>query len=392
MAEVKRFGRLVISFSGAAVLWVVGYRTLQVNCTRVGHLLCEIDCLCKEIQMGVRKKRKYLIFYEAGKCANTSFLDLLPSNIKAYGLPRWGCNLATSFFDSKASLEPVEQYAVAMYQTADLYSINSRWGNLKPMFNTLPTWKTNREKFFRKWGLPTDAPYVCIHARGADYSPSDEHYHSNRNVDIVLYKPAVMDLVAKGVPVIRMGDPSMKPLGDWGPMVFDYAVCNDREPWLDLALSADCMFFLGGSSGAFYMATIFGRPVVCVGMALPFNFSPSGFSQDIGVPKLFRHKVSKKLLRFNAIFDLGLSELRLAEEIQKSDYELVENSPQEISEVVEEMYLRLRNVWVETPEDKVLQETMKGLLGPGSYSYGTSSRCGAMFLRRYKHLLICTGT
>jgi putative glycosyltransferase (TIGR04372 family) len=134
------------------------------------------------------------------------------------------------------------------------------------------------------------------------------------------------------------------------------------------------------------MATIFGKPVVGVGMALPFNFSPSGLCSDIGIPKLLRHKITKELLDFDTIYGSGLSEFRNAEEIEKSDFELVEHSPQEVREVVEEMYLRLRNHWVETPEDQVLQEKINALLRPGSYSYGTASRCGALFLRRYSTL------
>lgn len=386
--KLRRSTRLFIAFPGSAALWLFGYRTIRVtcDCTRIGHLLCEIDCLVKEIKLGIKKQKKYLIFYEADKIANEAFLDLLPYYIESLGLPRWGFNIATSLFDSRVSREPIEQYAVAMYEAAEIYSINSRWRSFEPVFSPLPSWKTTREEFFRKWGLPTDAPFVCIHAREAGYSSSDEHYHSNRNVDIELYRPAVMGLVSKGVAVVRMGDQSMKPLGDWGPMVFDYATCSEQAPWLDLAISANCLFFLSGSSGAFYMATIFGRPVAGVGMALPFNFSPSGLSQDIGVPKLFRHKLSKEMLSFDAIFHLGLSELRLTEEIDSSGYELVENSPQEVSEVVDEMYLRLANAWVETSEDRLLQEKIKALLRPGSYSYGTSSKCGAMFLRRYSYL------
>jgi putative glycosyltransferase (TIGR04372 family) len=380
--------RFLISIPGSVILLIFGYRIIRpsCDCTRIGHLLCEIDCLVKEIQLGIKKQRKYLIFYEARRVANKAFLELLPEYIQAYGFSRTSFNLVNRLFYSRISSEPVGQYAVAMYETAEIYSINSRWGVKRPVFKPLSKWDSDRKLLFQKWGIPVECPYVCIHAREGNYSPSDEHYHSHRNVDVESYKTAVFNLVAKGVAVIRMGDPTMKPLGNWGSMVFDYASSDDRAPWLDLAISADCLFFLAGSSGAFYMATIFGRPVACVGMALPFNFSPSGRYQDIGIPKLFRHKVTKEILSFNEIFELGLSELRLAEEIDRSDYELVENSPNEITELAEEMYLRQTNAWIDTPEDLVLQQKMRTLLRPGSYSYGTSSRCGAMFLRRYKSL------
>ena len=390
IGNIEKIIKTIISMPGGILLLVIGYRLIRISldCTRIGHLALEIDCLIKEIQLGKRKKRKYVLFYDPHTIANKSFIDLLPSYIKVYPLIGWRLRIAHLLLDSVVSREPVHNYLAVMYKTAEVYNINAHWDRKNPVFHVPFKWELDKKVFFEKWGLPNEAEYVCIHAREGLYSPVDEHAHSKRNVEIDSYKTAVEYLVSRGLVVIRMGDSTMTPLDDWGSMVYDYATCNDRMPWLDLALSSGCLFFLGVSSGASLMASIFGKPVASVGMSLPFNFSQSGFSDDIGIPKLFRHKITKDYLDFSLMFEMGLSEFRVADEIHQTEYELVENSPTDITEVVEEMYLRLKNAWIEEPEDHILQQKMHALLRPGiSFSYGTASRCGALFLRRYKHLL-----
>lgn len=135
------------------------------------------------------------------------------------------------------------------------------------------------------------------------------------------------------------------------------------------------------------MANVFCRPVVCVGMSLPFNFSPSGYSSDIGIPKLFREKSSGQLLSIRDIFGLGLSEIRFAEDVDGKGYELVDNTSEEILDVVKEMVGRLNGSWVESAEDNQLQSILRSYFGPGSYSYGANARCGTAFLKKYRSLL-----
>jgi putative glycosyltransferase (TIGR04372 family) len=281
------------------------------------------------------------------------------------------------------------QYATAIRTSAALYTINRAWESERknPAMSCKMSWLDDKSRVLEKWGIKPGVPYVCIHARDANYSPDDERWHHHRNVEIESFANAIEFLNKEGVSVIRMGDPTMPKAYDLGLRVFDYSHCPDRAPWLDLAISAECLFFLGTSSGAVLMASIFGRPVACVGMALPFNWSPTGFSQDIGIPKLFRSKETGELLGFPKLFKTGISELRFAEDINRYGFELVENTPEEITEVAQEMYERLSGTWVDKPEDLVLQERLHAFLHSGSYSYGSLSKCGAHFLRRYRYLL-----
>jgi putative glycosyltransferase (TIGR04372 family) len=229
-----------------------------------------------------------------------------------------------------------------------------------------------------------------MHARDGAYSPSDEHLHSLRNHSFSDYKDTIEFLYQKGIFSIFMGHPGMAKAPEF-PGLIDYAHHPSRAGWLDLYLAANCLIFVGGSSGAYIMASIFDRPVVCVNMCLPFNFSPTGSSNQIGIPKLFRRRSTGQLVQFDEIFSNGAGDERMAQEFLEggayADYELINNTPTEIKEAVEECIQRIDGYWEETAEDQAHQQCMHKLLRPGNYSYGTASRCGSLFLRKYRSLL-----
>lgn len=371
------------------MLSALGFRLLRItlDCTRIGHLIAETDCLMKEVSLGRIKQKKWIILYEKAKISNPAYLDLLPACFIPIGLGR-NFHRMRRWLSKIIPATEVDHYVLAMHRTADMYKINAAWGDRGPTLQCPPAWIAHKNDLLARHGIAVDQLYVCIHARESDYSPADESYHHHRNVEITTYWAAVDYLLAQGYGVVRMGDPSMRSLDPSLSGVFDYARSPAREPWLDLAISAECTFFIGSSSGASFMATVFGRPVVAVGMALPFNFSPSGLPCDIGIPKLLRKKSSGHALNIREIFAHGLSELRSAAEIDEKGYALVENTSDEILAVVQEMTERLSSRWQVTQDDASRQSAMQSCLGPGSYSHGTASRCGASFLRDHRGLLV----
>jgi putative glycosyltransferase (TIGR04372 family) len=343
----------------------------------------------KEVNLNRIKKQRWIMFYEKKEIANKSFLNILPSYIKPIPIN----SACAKFLGATGPLRYVTtstyRYVSAMYDRADFFKINADWGNQArdPLFACKKEWLLKKRSILKNYGIPPDMPYVCIHAREAGYSPGDEFKHSLRNIPIDIFEPALDFFSNKNIAVIRMGDASMMPLTSCGSYILDYCHLNERAPWLDLAIGAECMFFLTGASGVFTLASIFGRPVAGVCLALPFSFSPTGSNSDIGIPKLFRSKETGNLISFPKLYSSKISELRLAQEIDNCNHELITNSPDEVREVAEEMYNRIIGTWIDDPDDGVLQQRLRSLIPPDSYTYGTSSRCGALFLRRYRHLL-----
>lgn len=366
-----------------------GVRVLRItlDCTRIGHLIAETDCLAKEVALGRVAKRRWIIFYEKSRICNADYLRALPEYFIPISLGTRSRRILC-LLSRKIEITEVDHYVLSESRTAEMYSINALWGHRAAAITCPPDWKVMKREILASNGIPHDQPYVCIHAREAGYSPADESYHAHRNIDITTYKAAIDHLLARGYAVVRMGDPSMASLSHEISGVFDYARSFVRKPWLDLAICSECAFFLGSSSGASFMATVFGRPVVSVGMALPFNFSPSGLPFDMGIPKLMRRKSSGELLSISEIFDCDLSELRCAKDVDAMGYEFVENSPEEILDAAREMADRANGEWQQTPDDIFLQSVMRSYLMSGSYSSGSASACGSLFLRRHRDLVV----
>lgn len=401
-------------------IWIIPYlfgvRVLGIVYLRsIGHLLCEIDSLLKDVRLGNRAAYRWLVFFDSEEIANAAFTKLVPSElIKFISLPSfpkvilpalsqrvplvppkfgqyanaiYKITLLQLFQRPPLVLTKCEQYANAMYETASTFSINASWGDSEPLFSCPDSWKESRQDYFGRWGLPSDAKYVCLHLREDGSTSLGKPLHHYRNTSFKNYLDTIDYLAHQGFYTIRIGDHTMTP-SPRHEYLFDYAITKDRQDWLDLAISADCTFFIGCSSGASWMASIFGRPVVSVNMCLPFAFSSTGAPRDLGIPKLFRRKDDDMLVTLSEVFDTGASEYRTNEEAYNSPYDLVPHTPEEILEVVQEMLLRVRGAWVESEEDIELQHKIHSFLKPGSYTHGTSSRCGAMFLRKYKSLLV----
>ena len=167
--------------------------------------------------------------------------------------------------------------------------------------------------------------------------------------------------------------------------VIDYARHPLRSERLDVVLCARARFLLGNTSGLFLVSTAFGVPCALANMIPMSVLAPC--RRDISVPKLLYHQREQRMLRFGEVLGSPLGNYRYAKLYADDGIVPVENTPDEILELVREMLDRLEGRFEETDEDRKLQERFMKLLQPGHYSYGAASRMGAAFLRKYRHLL-----
>ncbi|MBU3540826.1 TIGR04372 family glycosyltransferase [Polynucleobacter sp. UB-Tiil-W10] len=193
------------------------------------------------------------------------------------------------------------------------------------------------QKFLRRTlsllGLPDGAWYVCLHVRESGFHKGwNTLYPTMRDANIDDYLPAIDLIVKQGGWVIRMGDPSMKPLP---PMagVIDYAHSTLKTPKADILIAIDCRFFLGTNSGFATIPAIYG--VRCVFS----NWVPIGLplwpSQDLMMPKLFWNEHQARYLSFDEVFSSGLAFIQNWADLPKGII-LRDNTPQEILELTAE--------------------------------------------------------
>ena len=192
------------------------------------------------------------------------------------------------------------------------------------------------KSFIRNFKILKNEKIVILHFRSSQSSFSDEKEHLNRNVNPKSYYSLIKILCKKGYRVVRIGDSGVD-INIKDKNFINYGNLNIRSSYLDLALVANCNFFVGSSSGAVYFAAVFGKPILGLNMCMPFNFSPSGKSNEIGVPKLFKSKKTQKLLSLKEIFNYKLHYVRSADDPLMKFFEFVDNDENDIVKACEEM-------------------------------------------------------
>lgn len=235
-------------------------------------------------------------------------------------------------------------------------------------------------------GVPKNAWFVCLHVREDGFNGG---YHQGlkcqkyRNADIDTYQLAIQSIVERGGWVIRVGDTTMKPLP---PMkqVIDYACSEVKSDWMDVFLSAKCRFFIGTSSGLCFVPSIFGVPCVLTNW-VPLGSFRSWYSQNILIPKLYRSENEQRLLTFAELIPPPVGHVFSTQVLSDMGITVIDNTREEINDVVVEMLERLDGKVEYTEADEQLQEQFT-LLAESHKCYG-SSRIGMNFLRKYAWLL-----
>jgi putative glycosyltransferase (TIGR04372 family) len=229
----------------------------------------------------------------------------------------------------------------------------------------------------KRFGVRQGDWFVGLHVRDTDFKNA-------RDSDIDTYRMAIESVTARGGWVIRMGNPSMPPLLPM-PRVIDYAHSEARSDWMDVFLWARCRFFIGTQSGPYMVPSTFGVPCVLTNsfpMALPLPY------QNINIYKLYWSEKEKRYMTFSeaCASRVGLAESR--KYISSTGVRLVDNTPEEINDVVLEMLERLEDKLAYSAGDEELQKRFKSLKPSFTNQLGISTdRIGRAFLQKYAHLL-----
>ncbi len=258
-----------------------------------------------------------------------------------------------------------------------------------------PLLKLSQNDYERGWdrletmGVPKGSWFVGLHVREAGFKDGEGIQDLFRNADIGTYLLAVKSIVDRGGWVIRMGNPTMKRL----PVmehVIDYANSEFRSDWMDVFLCAESRFFINNSSGLGAVAATFGVPYVLT------NFLPTCAllfsSQDLFIPKLCRSLESLQYMSFEGLMSPPVSTNVMQHQFDNMGIGVVENSPEEINDLITEMLDRLDGRLVYSAEDERLQERFKDLTAEKGTMYGLEDfpincRIGRGFLRKYVSLL-----
>ena len=190
-------------------------------------------------------------------------------------------------------------------------------------------------------GIPIDAPIVTVHAREPGWKRGREvqdkvfrgqrqRDDSTRNIRIDTYFPAIDYLVSQGFTVVRLGDPSMKPVSRRG--VIDLALDPRRTPALDVYALLRSRFLLAGESGPSVFTLLTNTPTLTVNATDPISSFPIRSDWLFMLKKVIDLETGESLTLSQMTTERYVAALR-----DTYRFRFVSNTREEILEAVQEI-------------------------------------------------------
>lgn len=403
--RLKRLTGILLTIPFAGVLYL-GLRLLNlVRPVRIGTLNAKgrFSIMVSYIEPYVRRwrlregtPRGVLIVINPGTCPNEYLSrmygraiwlldDRRPWRRRLFSVTHWS-------FTSRSMLN-------APLRSGHIREFAEAWQVGQPVLRLTDEEQAAGQHMLRQMGIPPQAPYICVGLREAAYyqqflTPDARARHPNpeaeedtyiRNPSLQSYVPMLSQCASEGFYVLRMGQVVEAPLPPGLPeRVIDYAALH-RTSFGDVFLLAACRFVVaGGGTGLWWIGSAFNRPVVITDS---YNVQFRGLRQgDLFIPQTFWLMAEKRLMTFRGMLAVKMR-YSYRSRCLRDGVEMIHNTPDEISAVVQEMRQRLDGTWHAQEEDEELQRRFRALYTPEHAGYGMPGRIGAEFLRQHADLL-----
>ena len=350
-----------------------------LNYARIGHLATNTELCMRRMSIMSDKAHSINIFFAGTPPANRQLLDMIKRRLTVvenhylYGI-----------LEAIYQRSNDDQIWINLRQSG--YGFWDEWNVAGSQLSFTDSEYTRGNEVLDSLGLIDHDSFVCFCARDKAYldkmhgwrTRSEWSYHDYRNNNISNYMDAARHLADNGIYAIRMGSVVEGDLDEDYPGIIDYARYH-RSDFADVYLAAHCKFFLGDTGGLFGIPTIFGVPFAAVNLT-PLRIAPRT-ALDIFIPKKYRDINTQKFLTFKELISLGAHDWGRSEKYRSASIEVVENSSEEILDLVVEMNARIDGDWVTHDEDEELQKRYRQLFEDDHPIVGFPSRVGAKFLR-----------
>ena len=222
------------------------------------------------------------------------------------------------------------------------------------------------KKILNKFGLKNEEKFVCLLVRDGAYQLKkisaryrDWSYHDYRHTDIDKFVLAAEELTKRGYYVFRMGAIVEKPFKSKNPKIIDYANSDLRSDFMDIYLGAKCSFCISTGSGFQCLPELFRKPMVI--MELPFGTLYTHNEKYLLMTKHHFLKKEKRRLSLSEIFSYGVAHAYETKIFDQKGIELIDNTPEEIKDLVIEMDENLQSNNKLNLGDEELQKTFQSL-------------------------------
>ena len=318
----------------------------RMTSARIGHFAGNIENYLCERDAGVRApKQRYVdIFFAPDKpICNRQLLDMWSRVILIW--PAW---LMAPIHRLNRSIPGGNEHnALANSSDFDIWHLLDETA---PHLQFTSDEESRGKRMLSDMGILPEARFVCLIVRDSAYlgkqlgNPSTHESHNYRDTDIQNYALAAKELADRGYYVVRMGAMVHTAIEVQHPKIIDYATNGMRSDFMDIYLGAKCTFCISTGTGWDAVPTIFRKPVVYV------NYVPIGLFMTfrhscLSIPKKHVLKETQAKLSVSQIASLGACFCLNTSGYETAGIELIDNSPEEIRDVVCEMVERLDTNW-----------------------------------------------
>jgi putative glycosyltransferase (TIGR04372 family) len=234
--------------------------------------------------------------------------------------------------------------------------------DIYPCHITLTQKEVNKgEDILNKIGIPLNSKIVCLLIRDSAYlnsqiPNSNWDYHNYRDCDVDNYKLASEYLSDLGFYVVRMGRKVNKSFVSKKANIFDYANSKWASDFMDIYLGFKCTFCISSGSGWDAVpAWIFRKPTIFTNL-VPFGHLPTYSDKFLLTTKRNFSTMLKRELTISEVFGLGVSNFCHTSSYKINQINLIENTPEEIKDVVIEMLQYLNGVNTESEKKMFLSQ------------------------------------
>ena len=227
------------------------------------------------------------------------------------------------------------------------------------MLNKFQTAKTIKEK---------NHAFVI---REYNANKGDNHFDHARNTSLNSYYPAADLLKTYGLKAVRFGACSEKKSTCDSVTDYSFKIRNKENDITDLWLMSNCKFFVGPATGDWLLAMAFNKPV-CLINSFPWPYINMPYRGDsLYMPKKMWIKDSKRFMKLTEMAELENKYTRndFSREnlLEKIGIELIDNSKEEITNIIVEMNEKLNQSW-DSNRDEIVQFTFN------KYNVASSSK------------------
>ena len=317
--------------------WIV-VRIGVLMSSRIGHFAGNTELYICEQKAGINTlnhRHIDLFYFESNALCNQQLALMWKRLLTIY--PAW-------------ILRPISQMS-SMLRKGDAHELGRNTQNDRDVHNLLDKYPASisftpeEEKLgiagLEKMGIPASAKFVCLIVRDDAYlkyyfKDIDFSYHNYRDCDIKNYVAAAESLTARNYFVVRMGAKVSVPMPTNNPMIIDYGFNGMRSDFMDIYLGAKCTFCISTGTGWDAVPVIFRRPIVYTDY-VPIADIQTSSNKFLTIIKNHAWKNNGKLLTMSEIFSSELGRCFDTDGYEKKGVKLIDNSPEEIRDVVIEM-------------------------------------------------------